>query len=142
MTQSLIWLHGDALRRNHPVFEKAPTECDAVYIWDNAYLQQTLYSLKRLIFLYETLCELEVEIVKSDMDYYLQTHPAQTIYMPSSPDPLLKKIAQRLAQEKNLVLVAEEAFVNIELSYQCRRFFHYWSKAEKTAFKHNADLYV
>ena len=64
MNDSLIWLHEDALCASHPVFSAAPSVCEAVFVWDDAYLQHAHYSLKRLVFLYETLCELPVTIIR------------------------------------------------------------------------------
>ena len=64
MTQHLIWLHEDALRASHPVLENFSREADAVYIWDDAYLQKMNYSFQRLVFIYETLTELSIPVYR------------------------------------------------------------------------------
>ena len=55
MRNSLIWIHEDALRITHPVFKLAPNGTEALFVWDNPYFQKLDYSLKRLVFIYESL---------------------------------------------------------------------------------------
>ena len=54
-----IWLHEDMLSTAHPVFEQADFKNEkplSFFIWDQEYFKAQNYSLKRLVFLYETLC--------------------------------------------------------------------------------------
>lgn len=137
MTSSIIWLHEDALRITHPVFNAAPTGARVLHIWDDAYLCSAGYSLKRLVFLYETLCALPLEIVRGDMASVLSVTDINNVYLPSSINPVVQKVIEIVSQKKQVTVVAEEAFVTISKPKDFTRFFQYWGKAEKNAFLNN-----
>ena len=136
MTDSLIWLHEDALRVSHPVFSVAAEQSAAVFIWDDKYLQEANYSLKRLVFLYETLCELPIAILCGDTVEILSAHMASQIYVPASPNPWIHSVCQRLAG-KSITFIDEEPFVNLKTDSDFKRFHQFWNKAEPFAFLHN-----
>lgn len=136
-TDSVIWLHEDALRENHPVFLQAQTST-AIHVWDDAYLQSQNYSLKRLVFLYETLCELPVEIHTADTLQQLQSLKQHHIYIPYSSNPYIKDIVQKLSNTKTIHWVHETPLARLKTDTPNRKFFQYWKKAEKTVFQHNA----
>ncbi|MEY4640494.1 MAG: hypothetical protein RLZZ227_488 [Pseudomonadota bacterium] len=140
MNAPLILLHDEALRISHPVFKAAPAGTKAIYVWDDAYLRAAGYSLKRLVFIYETLCELPLDIVQGDAASIVTELAPSTLYVPATNNPL---ILQRLAVLKSLVpvqTVADEAFAVMTGSAGFRRFFHYWNKAQPSAFLHDGGL--
>lgn len=137
MAEPIIWLHEDALRQSHPVFKAAPPNARAIHIWDDAYLQAAGYSLKRLVFIYETLCALPLDIIRGDMAAVLSDSSIGDIYVPLSSNPAVEKIIEAVSREKKLTVVEQEAFVTISKPKDFTRFFQYWGKAEKNAFQHN-----
>ena len=137
MADSIIWLHEDALRITHPVFKTAPANARIIHIWDDTYLQTAGYSLKRLVFIYETLCALPVEIIRGDMAEVLGSDDFSDIYVPSSINPTVQKIVKTVSCKKKVTMVAEESFVRITKAKDFTRFFQYWGKAKKSAFLHN-----
>lgn len=137
MSHPVIWLHEDALRASHPVFAAAPAGARVIHVWDDAYLQKADYSFKRLVFLYETLCELPLEILPGATLDILRACDASAIYTPASLNPAIQHIITNLSAEREVVIVADEPFVSIAKPTDATRFFRYWGKAEKTAFLHN-----
>jgi hypothetical protein len=142
MTEPMIWLHEDALRITHPVMKAAPAGTRIMHIWDDAYLQSAGYSLKRLLFIYETLCELPLEIVRGDTVEVLSGSHIGDIYVPSTTNPKFQKIIDTVSREKQVTIVKEKPFVYITSHKDFSRFFQYWGKAEKTAFLTNGGVDV
>ena len=132
----LVWLHEDALRVSHPVFDQAAPGSAAVFVWDDAYLQQMDYGFKRLVFIYETLSELSLSIVRGDRDECLSQLARQhggRILVPATPNPLLQNTMQQLGREFDVVVVVDQPFVTLPRDPDLRRFFRYWNKARKAA---------
>jgi hypothetical protein len=140
MSAPLIWLHEEALRMDHPVFQAAPAGTRSVFIWDDAHFQQLPYSLKRLVFLYETLCEMPVDILRGETLHVLQQYAPSVVYVPATTDPQRAAMLQHISQHLPLQIVAEEPFVTFKKPIDAKRFFQYWNKAEKTAFLHNGGV--
>ena len=57
----LIWVHGGCLHPQSPAFQAFP-DAPALWVWDEALLGRGRISLKRVLFLYESLLELPVAI--------------------------------------------------------------------------------
>jgi hypothetical protein len=133
MSGNLVWLHEDALRRSHPCVLAAGEHATCVHVWDNAYLQAANYSLKRLVFLYETAAEAGIEVLRGDSVVTLLRHPATHVWIPYSPNPFIRAVAEQLQTHKRVTLVEDEAFVHLRPSTVHTRFFAYWRQAEKTA---------
>lgn len=132
----LVWLHEDALCREHPVFEAAAPGACAVFVWDDAYLQQMGYGFKRLVFIYETLLELNLGIFRGDLVECLGQLARQhgsRILVPATPNPQLRHTIERLSNEFEVEVIAEQAFVTLPREPDLRRFFRYWNKARKLA---------
>lgn len=134
MKPSIIWLHDEALRLSHPVFSAAPVSAKAIFIWDDAYLRQSNYSLKRLVFIYETLSALPIEILHGDTLTILGQISASSLYVPYSHNSFVQSIMHDLAKIKEVHFIKDEPFVKISHDTEFRRFFSYWNKAEKSAF--------
>ena len=132
----IIWLHEDALRVGHPVFAAAGSETPAFFVWDESYLRGMDYGFKRLLFIYETLLELPVTILRGNQFELLRALAAQhasTIWMPDTPNPSLLRTAGLLAECTDLTVVADTAFVTLSREPDLRRFFRYWNLARKPA---------
>lgn len=137
MTDVIIWLHDEALRSSHPVFSHAPSNAKALFIWDDEYFKQLNYSVKRLVFIYETLCALPIDIIYSDTFTGLQLFNPSLIYIPSSNQPKLRQITEQLASKHRVCIIEDEVFVDIPLTVDFKRFFPYWKKAVDSASKPN-----
>jgi hypothetical protein len=140
MNEPLIWVHEEALRLSHPVFKAVPNGTKAIYVWDDAYFRQANYSLKRLIFIYETLCELPLEIIRGNTANSLRELAPSTLYLPATNNPLIAEIINDLKTTLPAEIIEDEAFVVIKKPIEFRRFFQYWNKAEKTAFLNNGGV--
>ena len=138
--QPLILLHEESLRMMHPVFNNAPEGTQVIYIWDDAYVQRTGYSLKRLIFIYETLCELEVDILRGDTCSILQEINPSLVYIPQTNNPLLVEMIDSIRGVLSVEMVEDSPFVILKKPMESKRFFQYWSKAEKNAFLHHGGV--
>jgi hypothetical protein len=131
---SIIWLHDQSLRLSHPVFDLATNDVKPLFIWDNKYFQESDYSLKRLVFIYETLCELNIDIIFGNtLDVLLDLAP-QKLYIPFAFNPFIDNIISKLPTESKIYIVPDEPFVIIPDNFKFARFFQYWNKAKKSAF--------
>lgn len=131
----LIWLHEDCLNGAHNLFTGAD-DARAVFIWDDAYLDAMHYGLKRRVFIYESLCELPVEIYVGDTVESLRAlaKTADEIITGKTPNPILKDMMGMLRNDIKLTTIADAPFVQMDSPPDLRRFFKYWNKAKKRAF--------
>jgi hypothetical protein len=135
---ALIWLHEDCLRAGHNLFAHAP-DGRAVFIWDDAHMTAMHYGLKRRVFIYETLCQLPVEIYVGGIAASLAqlAGDGQDIITGKTPNPALKHIMQTLRQNRKVSAIADAPFVQMDSPPDLRRFFKYWNKAKKHAFSYD-----
>lgn len=133
MSGDLVWLHEDALRRDHPCVITAGEGAACLHIWDDAYLQAADYSLKRLVFLYETAAEAGIDMVGGDSFLTLLRHPAGRVWIPRSPNPFMRTVAERLRAHKQVTEVEDDAFAHLPPEPAHTRFFAYWRQAETSA---------
>ena len=135
----LIWLHEDCLRATHPLFNIANTQAEACFIWDDAYFAAMHYGLKRRVFIYETLLELPVDIVPARLVDGLLAVARQSgatrIVTGKTANPLLRAACDELRGEIPVTAIADRPFVQIDAQPELKRFFKYWNKAKKNAFK-------
>ena len=137
--KTLVWIHEDALRADHPAILQAGKDAELYFIWDDHYLQTMDYSFKRLTFIYETLCELPLRICKGDtlqtLSALMDDTQAECIYIPATPNPELKRRIQQLAVKYNITVVEDIPFVTLPGDPDIKRFFRYWNKAKKVAMQ-------
>lgn len=134
----LIWLHEDCLRATHNLFAHSP-DARAVFIWDDAYMSAMHYGLNRRVFIYESLCQLPVEIYAGDTVVTLAQLAAdgRDIITGKTPNPALKEVMQRLREQTKVSAIADAPFVQMDSPPDLRRFFKYWNKAKKHAFSYD-----
>ncbi|MDA8544917.1 hypothetical protein N9Y14_01565 [Alphaproteobacteria bacterium] len=136
----LIWLHEDCLRATHRLFTQAASADAArpVFIWDDVYMSAMHYGLKRRVFIYESLCELQLDIYVGDTIDTLKVLQSQLgvdeIITGKTPNPALKAVMQNLRASAKLSAIADAPFVQMDSPPDLRRFFKYWNKAKKNAF--------
>jgi hypothetical protein len=138
--QPLILLHEESLRMTHPVFDKVPHGTTVIYIWDDAYFQRAAYSLKRLIFIYETLCTMELDILRGETIDLLQEINPSCIFIPITNNPLLLDLIHSIRKQFSVEIVADDIFVTLKKPLDSKRFFQYWNKIEKKAFINNGGV--
>ena len=128
---ALIWLHEDALRVDHPVFKAAGEGAEAVFIWDDAYFQSEGYSLKRLVFIYELLADLNITCLKGETEAVLKSYGrGREIFVPETPNPIFKAIIESLDSAS---IIPDTPLVIVADDVDLRRFFRFWNKAKKSA---------
>ena len=133
----IIWLHDKALNLNQLEALGASAQQPALFIWDDDYFRSRAYALKRLVFIYETLCALPVEIVQGDTMAVMQQRAPTAIKTFFTADSHIRAITERLGQAHRVQVIRPEPFVRIAEDHQFRRFFKYWNKARQTAFLAN-----
>lgn len=134
MGKQIIWLHEKALSKTHLVFEHLNEHTKIIHVWDDNYYQKRGYSLKRLVFIYETLCELPAEIISGNTIEILKKLNPEEILVPYTVDIEIRKIFDELSKVIPIVIIKENAFVDVSDHYEFKRFFKYWKKASQTAF--------
>ena len=92
---------------------------------------------KRLVFIYETLCQMPVEIIKGDIFDIMKSFAPAKIKTFFTSDSKIQEIIQQLSQIYEVEVIRPEPFVQIANHDQFKRFFNYWNKAKKTAFLKN-----
>ena len=136
---ALVWLHEDALRQDHPVYTAAGEDVISYFFWDENYLQEMDYGFKRLVFIYETLCELPVNIIHGStvegLSKLAENQSCEKIYIPATPNPVLQEIIAELQDRLPVVVVEETPFVSLTKDLDIKRFFRYWKKAKKLAMQ-------
>ncbi|MEQ8289665.1 MAG: deoxyribodipyrimidine photo-lyase [Gammaproteobacteria bacterium] len=137
--KNIVWLHEDALRADHPAVVQAGTDAELFYIWDEHYLQAMDYGFKRLVFIYETLCELPLRVCQGDtvqtLAALMDSTQAECLYIPATPNPELQQRIQQLASRYNVRVVEDIPFVDLSTEPDIKRFFRYWNKAKKVAMQ-------
>ena len=137
MNPPLILLHEEALRVNHPVFSAAPSGTKAAFVWDERYFKEANYSLKRLVFIYETLCEMPIDIIRGEPVNVVKELGPSCVYVPSSNNPTICFKIRELKCVTQVEVVEDSPFVKIKKPTDFMRFFQYWKKAEKAALLKN-----
>jgi hypothetical protein len=135
--QSIVWVHGDCLRPDNPALLHADT-APAVFVFDDELLRDYRISLKRLVFLYESLCELPVTIVRGDVATELcafaNQHHATHIVTTASVAPRFQHIVTAIKKSHHVTVLAEEPFVEIPGHTDIKRFSRYWQVARARLF--------
>ena len=138
MTDTVIWLHEKALGLTHPVMQDAHKAAKIIHIWDDGYYRAQGYSLKRLVFIYETLCALKIDIIHGDSLAVFRALSPQKIIVPYTVASGITTLYHQLAGEFDCRLIKDVPFAQIAPEDKFRRFFKYWQKAKATAFLRDA----
>jgi len=141
MSRAIIWVHEDALSQSHPVFSAAGDEYVALFVWDNEYFQSQNYTVKRLLFIYECLLEMDVQIIKGNTAEVLSDFCEGQIYTAHTPNPYFLDIVEKLrARSSRVTMIEDEPFSQIASDVPMGRFFQFWNKGRKFIMKPNAGL--
>ena len=137
MCNEIIWLHEKALRKSHPVFSMASEKTKIIHVWDNNYYKSKSYSFKRLVFIYETLCDLPVKIIFGNTLEIISFINPCKVFVPHTVDTEINILCDKLRKDFRIEIIKDHAFSLVSNSYEFKRFFKYWNKAKKTAFLAN-----
>ncbi len=134
--KSVIWVHGDNLNPESQVWQEFP-EAPALWVWDDDLLQAWRISFKRVVFIYECLLELPVEIrrgnVVQELSQFVNQHQASQIITSPSPSPRFRDICQQLPTPVDII--PELEFVSLPNSVDLKRFSRYWRVAKENIMK-------
>lgn len=127
----IFWIHHLGLR----AAPAAASYVDRyVFIWDNALFERLGYTLKRLVFIYETLCGLPVHIVEGNTADILANLSCDDITTWHNDAPEIQDIIGQLEKKnKKIQSLRETPFCSIPPQAEFMRFSKYWPRAKKTA---------
>lgn len=132
----LFWLHEDTL--------SLPDDGDGFFIWDDDYLQKIDYGFKKLVFIYETLCEMGIEVYKGPIVEtalkVMKDRGADTLHVYRTPNPRLQDMIDKLSDKTSVDVIKPTPFVVLDEDPDLKRFFRYWNKAKKDAFKKDGGI--
>ena len=129
----LFYIHDKALGSDSSIFCRTNSETKAVFIWDDYYFKQRGYSLKRLVFIYETLCSMPVDIIYGTTGDVINMLAPKKIITSFTADLPIQKIFKDISKQFELEFVYQPSFSQIDDSFEFKRFFKYWNKARKSA---------
>ncbi len=132
VAKEIIWLHDKAL--NGFLLQELNDRVQPIFVWDEQYFKHRCYSLKRLVFIYETLCQMPVDVIKGDTIEIMRSFLPAKITTLYTADTKIKEIIKRLRKNFDVEVVKSQPFVKIPDEYEFKRFYKYWDKAKKTAF--------
>lgn len=104
-----------------------------IFIWDAEYFKQQNYSLKRLVFIYECLADLGVDVYQGDTLEVLDKLSGK-IALFDTHDPVRKALNEKIcAAHENTHVIRYDDFLNLPEGTEPRigRFFQYWKTARK-----------
>ncbi len=135
----LVWVHGDSLSPTNPALLAYP-DAPAVWVWDEELLRQWRISRKRIVFIYECLLELPVEIrrghVVQELTQAMHAHGAKRLVTTHSPSPRFKQIVQELSRQFTLEMLPIPPLVPPQKHLDLKRFSRYWQGIEKHIYPH------
>ena len=136
-TRPIVWVHGDCLSPYGPALTTYPG-APAIWVWDDALIEEWRLSLKRIVFIYECLLDLPVVIRRGDVATevlaFAHEHAADGIATASSPSPRFRAICNHLRSDLPVAVLPVEPFLTYTGRLDLRRFSRYWATAEKYAF--------
>ena len=134
----IIWVHGDCLSPDNPALQEYPN-APAIWVWDDALLEEWQISLKRITFIYECLLELPVVIrrgnVATEVVAFAKSHNADLVVTAESPSPRFVAICDEIEQSIPVEAFAVEPFLDYDGYIDLKRFSRYWKIAERYVFE-------
>ena len=133
MSGHLYWVHEDALNLHHPALRCRTDTDPTCFIWDDTHLQAMGYSFQRLVFVYETLAEMNIAVLRGRTIETLVAHAhrvgADIVRVPDSPNPAIQSMVRELREHIHVEVLDAEPFVALDRPPNLRRFFSYWKSA-------------
>ncbi|MBW4611517.1 MAG: hypothetical protein KME22_31135 [Hassallia sp. WJT32-NPBG1] len=137
MSKPIIWVHGDCLSSQNPALQEYP-DAPAIWVWDDALIQEWQLSLKRLTFIYECLLELPVVIRRGDVVQevlaFAKENNTNLVVTAESVSPRFDSICDEIEKTVDLEIFEVEPFFEYDGYIDLKRFSRYWKIAEKYVF--------
>jgi len=134
----IVWVHGDCLSPHNPALKNYP-DAPAIWVWDDALIEEWQLSLKRITFIYECLLELPVIIrrgnVAQEVLAFAQEHNADAVVTVESPSPRFDAICDQIEDSLGLEVLPLEPFFEYDGYIDLKRFSRYWKVAQRHLFK-------
>ena len=138
MTKPIVWVHGDCLSPQNPALQEYP-DAPAIWVWDDALIEEWQLSLKRLTFIYECLLELPVVIRRGDVAQevlaFAKEHNANKVVTVDSPSPRFDVICNEIEPSLPVEVLPVKPFFEYDGYIDLKRFSRYWKVAEKYVFE-------
>lgn len=139
--KTIVWVNGDGLSPYNPALAANPG-APAVFVFDDALLDEWQIGLKRIVFLYESVLELPVSIrrgdVATEVAAFALEHGATRIVTSESVSPRFvatcKAISKKMPTGSRLEVVKVEPFVEVSGRLDLKRFSRYWQAVKDKAF--------
>lgn len=145
LKKPIIWIHGDALNPYSPAFQAFP-DAPALWVWDDALLQRSQTSLKRILFLYECLLELPVVIrrgnVAAEVLRFAAEHSADGVVTMDSPSPGFRLRQRQIERTLPMLVMSDPPFAKPSKPLDLRRFARYWRHVEHLAMQPTASRHT
>ncbi|MBC8161395.1 MAG: hypothetical protein H7Z42_09265 [Roseiflexaceae bacterium] len=142
MANTIVWVHGDCLDPHGPALAAHPG-APAIWVWDDALLAEWRLSLKRIVFIYESLLELPVVIRRGDVATQLRRFAdeqgATTIATAQSPSPRFAALSRELRHTHTVEVLPVAPFLAYQGTIDLKRFSRYWATAERYVFDKTAQ---
>jgi hypothetical protein len=137
VTKPIIWVHGDCLSPKNPALQKYP-DAPAIWVWDDALIEEWQLSLKRLTFIYECLLELPVVIhrgnVAQEVLAFARDNHANKVVTVNSPSPRFTTICDEIQGSLPIEILEVKPFFEYDGYIDLKRFSRYWKVAQKYVF--------
>ena len=117
MSDLIVLLHEKSLRIPNAFVGLLNKDTKVIYVWDDEYYKNRGYSLKRLVFIYESLCKLPVQILRGDTTQILTSFNPKKIFIPFTADTGLTKLSQSLSRSFNVEIIKDDLFWNQSIKY-------------------------
>jgi hypothetical protein len=140
MKKPIVWVHGDCLSPKNPALQEYP-DAPAIWVWDDALLEEWKISLKRIVFIYECLLELPVTIRRGDVAAeviaFAKEQGADGVATAASPSPRFDEICDRIEEALSVEVEvwSPEPFVDYDGYIDLKRFSRYWRVAQQYVFE-------
>lgn len=133
MSACVYWIHEDALSLDHPVLRDREKTDPACFVWDPAHLESMGYSFQRLVFIYETLAEMGIDVRQGHTSTVILALASEAgvdvVRVPESPNPAIQTAVSELSDHLTVEVISAAPFVDFERPPNLRRFFSYWKSA-------------
>jgi nucleotide-binding universal stress UspA family protein len=137
MTHPVVWVHGDCLSPYGSALKAYPN-APAIWVWDEALIEEWQLSLKRILFIYECLLELPVVIRRGDVAAevvnFATEQNADLVVTTQSPSPRFTDIYKEINRSVPVEVLAVEPFFEYSGYIDLKRFSRYWKVAERHLF--------
>ncbi|NDD65634.1 MAG: hypothetical protein EBZ36_16905 [Acidobacteria bacterium] len=148
--QPIVWIHGDSLDPNGPALRRCP-DAPRVFVFDDEVLERYRISLKRIVFIYECLLEIEgIEVrrggVAAELAVAAGEHGARRIVTVESVTPRFARICHDLRERYRLAVevLPLEPFISLARGeaerLDLKRFSRYWQPLKRRALSLNRSF--